>query len=106
MPMPRRYHNHAQRQAAYRERQTKARKEELTRRGIPPLPAIPTLPGWHRWNAMAEQSLWLLNTMQQEMQDYFDQRSEAWQESERAETLSEHLQAVEEAIAAVEALGP
>jgi hypothetical protein len=51
---------------------------------------------------MTQRILLLLLAMQQEMQDYYEQRSEDWQESDRGEALSERLQAIEEAIAAVE----
>jgi len=106
MPTPRRYANHAQRQAAYRRRQAQARKEELADRTIPAAPPIATMPGWQRWNAITERLLLLLNTMHDEMHDYYDQRSDAWQESQRADAFSERLQAVEDAICAVEALSP
>ena len=51
---------------------------------------------------MTQRILLLLLAMQQETQDYYEQRSEAWQESDRREAMSERLQAIEEAIAAVE----
>ena len=102
MPAPRQYNSHAQRQAAYRKRQTDARIQQMQERGFPPLPAVPTLPGWRRWNTMTQRILLLLLAMQQEMQDYYEQRSEAWQESDRGEAMNERLQAIEEAIAAVE----
>ena len=57
MPTPRRYANPAQRQAAYRERLAEARKQELQAKGIPPMPAIPTMPGSRRWDAMNQQAL-------------------------------------------------
>jgi hypothetical protein len=103
MPTPRRYASHAQRQAAYRKRQADAHKEKVTA-GIPPLPGVPTIPGWPRWNAMTQRILLLLISMKEEMQDYYDQRSEAWQESERGEAMTQRLQAVEEAVTAVEAI--
>lgn len=106
MPTTRRYPSHAHRQAAYRRRQADARKEEMKSQGIPPLPPVSTMPGWPRWNAMTQRLLLLLNAIQEEMQDYYDQRSEDWQESERAEALTERLQAVEEALSALEATCP
>ena len=51
---------------------------------------------------MTQRILLLLLAMQQEMHDYYEQRSEAWQESDRGEAMNERLQAIEEAIAAVE----
>jgi hypothetical protein len=102
MPTPRRYANPAQRQAAYRSRMAEARQRELTAKGMPPLPP---LPGTRRWAAMTGQALRLLQTVQVEMQEYYEQRSEPWQESERGERMAEHLQLLQEAITAVEELG-
>ena len=106
MPTPRRYENHAARQAAYRKRQADARNKELGLPAIPPLPAIATLPGWPRCRAITQRLLLLLDTMRSEMQDYYGQRSEDWQEGERGEAMTERLQAIEEAISGVEALEP
>ena len=104
MPTPRRYANQAQRQAAYRQRMADARKQELQVRGLPPLPLIPTMPSSRRWEAMNQQALRLLQTVEEEMQDYYDQRSEPWQGSERGEAMAERLQALQEVISAVEEL--
>jgi len=73
MPAPRQYNSHAQRQAAYRKRQTDARIQQMQERGFPPLPAVPTLPGWRRWNTMTQRIPLLLLAMQQEMQEYYEQ---------------------------------
>ena len=102
MPTPRRYANRAQQQAAYRQRLREGQTQELLRNGLPPLPRVPTIPGKRRWNAAATQALLLLQTIRDEMQDYYEERSEDWQEGERGEDHSQHLEAVEEAIAAVE----
>lgn len=104
MPTPRRYQDPAQRQAAYRRRSAEARKQELAAKGMPPLPIVPTIPGTRRWAAMTGQALLLLQTIQAEMQDYCEQRSDLWQESERGERMGERLQALQEAIATVEEL--
>jgi hypothetical protein len=45
---------------------------------------------------MTQRILLLLLAMQQETHDYYEQRSEAWQESDRGEALSERLQAIED----------
>ena len=104
MPTPRRYASQAQRQAAYRQRTANAREQELQAKGMPPMPAIPTMPGSRRWEAMSQHALLLLQTMADEMQEYYDDRSDLWRESERGETTAERLQALQEAIAAVEGL--
>src|SRR5262245_53322372 len=106
MPTPRRYASHAQRQAAYRRRAAQARDQELAAKGMPSLPRVPNLPGTRRWAAMTEQALALLQTIQEEMEEYYEQRSQQWQESERAEAMGERLHALQEAIAAVEGLSP
>ena len=97
MPTPRRYVNPAQRQAAYRQRTALARRQEQEAQGLPPLPAVATLPGHPRWQALGRQALQLLETMQTEMQAYYEQRSEPWQDSERGEVFQERLQALQEA---------
>ena len=45
MAQERKHANPAQRQAAYRKRCEAARQQQLSTRGLPPLPAIATLPG-------------------------------------------------------------
>ena len=105
MPTPRRYASPADRQAAYRKRSAEARQQELQAKGMPPGPCIPTMPGTRRWAAMSEQARHLLEAIQEEMQGYYEQRSERWQESERGERLAERLQTLQEAITAVEELG-
>lgn len=106
MPTPRRYATHAERQAAYRRRVAAAREQELQAKGLPPQPQVATMPGERRWATMTGQALVLLQTIQEEMQEYYEQRSEQWQESERGEAVGERLQALQEAIAAIEGLGP
>ena len=91
MPQPRRHDHPAARQRAYRERLRQAAAQQLAVKGLPSLPAIPTLPGYRRWTAGLLQAKQLLETVAQEMRDYYDQRSEQWQESDRAETLQEQL---------------
>lgn len=104
MPTPRQYANRAQRQAAYRQRIAEARRKEMEARGVPPLPAVATIAGHPRWQALTQQAVLLLQTVQEEMQEYYEQRSEPWQESERGERMAERLQALQEATAAVEEL--
>jgi hypothetical protein len=89
MPQVRKYACSARRQAAYRERCERARRIELAAKGLPTLPAIATMPGWARWNASIDAARQLVERTLDEMQQYFDERSEEWQEGERAE---EHQQ--------------
>jgi len=46
----------------------------------------------------------LLEMVEQEMQDYFGDRSQEWQESERGESFQERIDAMTEAKDRVEAL--
>ncbi len=95
MPQHRLHASAAARQAAYRARCTRARQVELASKGLPSLPAISTIPGWPRWNAAIEAARELVERTVEEMQEYFDDRSEDWQESERAEQHQEKLDTVQ-----------
>jgi len=92
MPQPRKYANRADQQAAYRQRQTREREALLASKGLPLLPAIANIPGHARWNAMLLYAQTLLNDAADEMQEYHDDRSEQWQESEKAEELLAKLE--------------
>ena len=104
MPTPRRHANHAARQAAYRERQAEARSNEWASKGMPSLPALATVPGHPRWQALIRQASLLLETVQEEMQPYYDHRTETWQESERGADFLERLEALQEVQSAVDDL--
>ena len=104
MPTPRRHTHQAARQAAYRQRLAEARRKEQEAKGLPPLPAVASLPGHRRWQALVRPADLLLHTVQEEMQDYFHERSEAWQQGERGEAFLESLQAVQEAQSSAEEL--
>ena len=95
----------AEKQAAYRERQKQARLAELQRKGLPPVPAVPTMPGTARWKALAEQARVALATMQAEMEAYYEDRSEEWQESERGEAMQEKIEGIAELLENLEAIG-
>jgi hypothetical protein len=86
MPAPKKYANSAQRQAAYRSR-CKERTE-------PPQTALATGAAYRRWEKMRKQALDLLNQVAAEMEIYHDQRSETWQESERAEEFNELMESI------------
>ena len=102
MPQSRKHASAAKRQAAYRVRTEAARMAQLQSRGLPALPAIPTLPGWPRWSASVHSSTLALTTVREEMQSYFDDRTEVWQESDRGLLHEERLEALDEVL---EALG-
>lgn len=96
MPTPRQYSNNADRQKAYRERQQNARIAELQAKGLPATPAIPTMPGTARWNALIEQALRAIETCSEEMQTYYDDRSEQWQESDKGQEFQERIDQIAE----------
>ena len=98
MPQPRRYATRALQQAAYRKRQAAARDEQLRAKGLPALPAPPQIPGRVRWRSAIETAGAVLEQTAAEMQDYYADRSEEWQESERAEALLEQIGTLEEVI--------
>jgi hypothetical protein len=96
MPQPRIYPSAAARQAAFRQRAQQARLEELAAKGLPALPRVTSLPGTARWRALLEQAQTLLETAATEMQDYWDDRSEVWQEGDRAEQMAENIDAIQQ----------
>ena len=95
MPTPRRYADAAQKQRAYRARVAAARRAEQEAKGLPPMPAVPTLPSTRRWRALLEQARLALQTARDEMQAYREARSAVWQEGARAEDLDEQIEALE-----------
>src|ERR1041385_5281133 len=85
----------AARQQRFRERQHQARRCEQEAKGLPSMPAIPTMPGTNRWRAALRSAHVLVAQVSEEMRRYSDDRSEAWHESEQAEAFAEHLEEVE-----------
>jgi hypothetical protein len=96
MPQPRQYASRAEQQAAYRKRREISDRARLALKGLPPLPAIPSMPGNARWSAMIGQAQMLLSEAVAEMQSYHDDRSEQWQESTKAEDLLAKLEQLQE----------
>lgn len=96
MPQPRKHASPAQRQAAYHQRRENARREQLNSKGLQATPALPTIPGTARWNQAIANAAELLAMVVDEMQQYHDDRSEAWQESDKAERFLERLEAIRE----------
>ena len=85
----------AKRQQRFRQRQALARRAEQERKGLPPLPAIPSLPGQARWRAALLSAHRLLAQVQEEMQSYYDQRSETWQEGEAGARFAERQECLQ-----------
>jgi|SRR5579871_5836671 len=101
MPRPKIHASGAARQAAFRVRREQSRQALLAAKGLPALPAIPGLPGWPRWNASFANAQEMLIQSLGEMQDYFEDRSESWQEGERGEAHQEKIALVEAALDAL-----
>ena len=99
MPQRRKYQTRGEQQAAYRKRCAISERALLAQKGLPPLPAIPTIPGAARWRAMIEQAYTLLSHAADEMQCYHDDRSEAWQEGDKAEEMLVRLEQLQETAA-------
>lgn len=104
MPQPKLHASHAARQAVYRKRQEEARSVALRQKGLPPMPAIPSMPGAKRWNAAVRMAQALLEQTADEMRYYYDERSEEWQEGERGDEHQERLDALDSLIGDFDAL--
>lgn len=85
----------AARQQRFRERQAEARYAEQQAKGLPPLPAIPTIPGHARWRAVFLSAEAALTLASQQMSDYYNARSEVWQEGESGEQFAERQEMLE-----------
>ena len=62
------------------------------------------MPGWPRWNASLNTARELVDRTVEEMQEYFDERSEEWQEGEKAAEFHESFDSVEEMLDAMSEL--
>jgi hypothetical protein len=106
MPQHRQHADNAAKQRAYRARHAQVRRAEQEAKGLPPAPPLPTVPSRARWHALLAKAQVFLETARDEMQTYYDDRSEAWQQGENAATLADHLESLEQAIDALDALPP
>jgi len=103
VPTPRKYESAAARQkptGLARPPPARIRSRAACRRGA----GIPTMPSAARWRSLKEGALRLLETLEGEMRAYADERSEAWQESERGEAFEEAVDLVAEAAEAVRSI--
>ena len=98
MSQQREYPDNAAKQRAYRARQTQARRADQQAKGLPPAPALPTLPSRARWQALLAQARLFLETARDEIQAYYDDRSETWQQGERAALLQDQLDSLGQTI--------
>jgi hypothetical protein len=100
MPTPKLHADAAARQRAYRQRERASRQ---ARKGALP-PCIRTTIGQARWKELTAYAVHILQTLEGEMEDYRDRRSEAWQESEKAEAFQQTIDLVQEALEAAQAI--
>jgi hypothetical protein len=106
MPQIRRYPSGAERQRAYRQRHQQLPPESVIippgiipqQPSIPLAPAIGSMPAQARWGALIHQADSTLRIVHGEMESYFQDRSQSWQEDERGEVFQEKIQALEELI--------
>jgi hypothetical protein len=106
MPQQRQHPDNAAKQRAYRARQAQARRDEQQAKGLPPAPSLPTVPSRARWHALLTQAHLSLTLARDELQAYYEDRSEAWQQGERAATLQDQLDLLEQALDTLDALPP
>jgi len=95
MPQSEMPNSNAKRQAAFRRRRSQALAALQAAKGLPPLPAIATIPGWPRWRQLLAQMEQAARDMHEQMQSYHDERTDEWQESDKAEDFSEKMNAIE-----------
>jgi hypothetical protein len=106
MPQHRQYTDNAAKQRAYRARHDQGRLADQQAKGLPPAPPLPSLPSRARWQALLDQARLFLETTRDEMQTYYDDRSEAWQEGERAAALADRLDSLGQVLDALDTLPP
>lgn len=95
MPQQRKYESNALKQSAYRRRCAAAQEEQMRSKGLPAMPVLSQIPGRVRWRAAIEGACTLMEQTAQEMRDYYEERSEGWQESERGGALLEQIECLE-----------
>jgi hypothetical protein len=104
MPTPKQYDSPAARQKAFRKRKAQAIKEQLAAKQFPNAVAVSNIPSMIRWKALHSNAQAALEAMQSEMQAYYDERSEQWQESDKGQHFQDLLDQTEQARAGVDEL--
>ncbi len=104
MPTPKQHETSLARQAAYRARQADARKNELAAKGLPATPPISTLPSAARWNALQQSARASIETMRDEMECYYSDRSESWQDGERGVAFQEKIDSINDLLDSLDSL--
>jgi hypothetical protein len=96
MSQPPKYGSGAERQAAYRRRRAQAEATSTRQTPIAPLPSISSVPGTIRWRQVLDHAIRIVAATRDEMQTYHDERTERWQESERAGDFLDRLTLIEQ----------
>jgi hypothetical protein len=104
VPQPKRHTTNAQKQAAYRRCRKTDKQDQFDTQYLPPLPSVAGMPGTMRWRRAIQLARQLMDTVQQEMDDYYRSRSDDWQGSERGEEFQERKNAVDNALAELDDL--
>lgn len=102
MARPRMHTGAAQRQRAYRARLRSSRATGVE--SSPTASSIASMPSTARWSALITQARTCLQSVQDEMQSYYDNRSEAWHEADKGLAFEERIELVEAVILAIEEL--
>ena len=102
MPTPKQYDSNAQRQKAFRDRKAQAIKEQLAAKQFPNAVAVSNIPSMTRWKALHSNAQAALDAMQSEMQAYYDERSEQWQESDKGQHFRDLLDQLDQTKTSVE----
>ena len=95
--------SNAERQKAFRERIKQRLAMPRTAAYLPAKPKI-SAPATKRWITMTDRARAELEARMAEMREYFDERSESWQEDERGEAFQERLDRLETIIEQLEQL--
>jgi uncharacterized protein YukE len=62
------------------------------------------MPSTARWKELRRQAEAALQVLLDEMESYYDQRSEAWQEGDRGEAFQQTIESIEEALDTVRSI--
>ena len=105
MPTPRKHANNAERQAAYRSRRSLRSQSQL----ITQIPAsegsqVSSKPSYRQWRAKIVEARSLIESIKEQMELYYDERSEQWQQSEQGEKHSETMELIEEIVSLMQDL--
>ncbi len=71
---------------------------EQRAKGLPATPSIPTIPADRRWDAILLKALATMEMAKEEMDGYYNDRSQTWQDGERVEALQARMEALVEIV--------